>query len=154
MMKTAIVYYSKHHKNTEKLVDAISLQHGVTLINASENKNADLSNFDYIGFASGIYFASFANQVLTFAENNLPKNKKVFFICTCGFWSPVFYFRAIRRIAKSKGCRELGAFQCRGYDTFGLFKSIGGMAKGHPNEKDISKAIRFYQNIINKSADR
>ena len=153
-MKTVIVYYSRHHGNTKKLVDAISLQRDITLIDVTENKTVDLSDFDCIGFASGIYFSSFAKQILSFAENNLPENKNVFFINTCGFQSPVIYFKAIRKITKAKGCRELGRFQCLGYDTFGFFKAIGGIAKGHPNEKDTNKAIRFYENIIKKVTDK
>ena len=149
-MKTAIVYYSKHHGNTKKLADAIASQYEITLINVTEVKNEDLSGFDCIGFASGIYFSSFAKQLLTFAENNLPENKNVFFINTCGFQSPVVYFEAIRRISKAKECRELGAYQCLGYDTFGPFKVMGGIAKGHPDENDINGAVRFYQNIIEK----
>lgn len=31
-------------------------------------------------------------------------------------------------------------FPCRGFDTFDPFKKIGGVAKGHPNEKDLSEA--------------
>ena len=54
-MKTAIIYYSKHHGNTKKLIDAIAAKHDITAINASETKTADLSGFDRIGFASGIY---------------------------------------------------------------------------------------------------
>ena len=149
-MKTAIVYYSRHHGNTKKLADSIALHYEVTLIDAAESNRADLSEFDCIGFASGIYFSSFAKQILTFAENCLPESKDVFFINTCGFPSPVVYFEAIRKIAKAKGCRELGAYQCLGYDTFGPFKVIGGIAKGHPDENDINGAVKFYRNIIGK----
>lgn len=146
-MKTAIAYYSNHHGNTKKLVDAIASQHDVTLIDVTKIKTADLTDFDCIGFASGIYFSSFAKQLLTFAEKNLPEKKKVFFINTCGFQSPVVYFDAIRKISKAKCCRELGAYQCLGYDTFGPFKVMGGIAKGHPDEDDIEGAVRFYQKI-------
>ena len=60
-MKTAIVYYSQHHGNTEKLLDAIAdADMGVTLINAAEKIEMDLRDYDRIGFASGIYFSSFA----------------------------------------------------------------------------------------------
>ena len=31
-MKTAIVYYSKHHENTKKLLDAIAQEDEVTLM--------------------------------------------------------------------------------------------------------------------------
>jgi len=146
-MKTAIVYYSQHHGDTKKLVDAIASQYEVELINVTENTNADLTNFDCIGFASGIYFSSFAKQLLTFAEKKLPENKAVFFMNTCGIQSPVVYFDAIRKIAKAKKSCELGTYQCLGFDTFGPFKIVGGVAKGHPDEDEIAAAVRFYGEI-------
>ena len=146
-MKTAIVYYSQHHGNTKKLVDAIASQFEVTLIDVTKTKTVDLAAYDCIGFASGIYVSSFAKQILTFAEKNLPKNKAVFFMNTCGFQSPVVYFEAIRKIAKAKDCREKGAYQCLGYDTVGPFKLVGGIAKGHPDEKDLEGAVKFYAEI-------
>ena len=150
-MKTVIVYYSRHHGNTKKLVDAIAARFDVALIDVTENMTVDLAGYDCIGFASGIYFSSFAKQILSFAEKNLPENSRVFFMGTCGVKSPVAYFDAIRKIAKSKKCRELGAYQCLGFDTFGPFKMVGGIAKGHPNEKEISDALDFYQkNVASK----
>lgn len=83
-MKTAIVYYSKHHSNTKKLLDAIAKNHDVTLIDAIETPNADLSCYDLVGFASGIYYSKFHKSVLQFAEKNLPQAKKVFFLYTYG----------------------------------------------------------------------
>ena len=145
-MKTAIVYYSQHHGNTKKLLDAIAAHKDVTLINVIEPPSIDLNGFDCVGFASGIYFASFAKKLLAFAEKYLPQNKDVFFINTCGVQSGV-YFDAIRKIAKAKNCRELGSYQCLGYDTFGPFKLVGGIAKGHPTEDEIAAAVSFYQNI-------
>lgn len=47
----------------------------------------------------------------------------------------------------SKQCRELGAYQCLGFDTFGPFKLIGGIAKGHPNEDEIAAAVSFYLSL-------
>ena len=67
-MKTAIVYYSKHHGNTKKLLDAIAAENEVTLIDVTEQASADLSGYDRIGFASGIYYNSFAKQLLSFAQ--------------------------------------------------------------------------------------
>ena len=148
-MKTAIVYYSQHHGNTKKLVDAIAQQDDVCLINVVENPNADLLEFDCIGFASGIYFAAFAKQLLVFAEQKLPPHKNVFLLNTCGFQSGV-YFDAIRKIVRAKECQELGAYQCLGFDTFGPFKLVGGIAKGHPNEEEIADAVRFFLEIKGK----
>ena len=83
-MKTAIVYFSTHHGNTKKLVEAIAEKNEVTLIDVTSDKKVDLTEFDRIGFASGIYFSSFSKQILSFAEENLPEGKEVFFINTCG----------------------------------------------------------------------
>ena len=54
-MSTAIVYYSKHHGNTKKLRDAIAEKHPVTLIDVTAQPDADLSGYERIGFASGIF---------------------------------------------------------------------------------------------------
>ena len=63
-MKTAIAYYSKHHGNTKKLLDAIAAENDVTLIDVTQNPTADLTGLDRIGFASGIYYSSFAKPLL------------------------------------------------------------------------------------------
>ena len=99
-------------------MEAIAEKNEVTLIDVTSDKKVDLTEFDRIGFASGIYFSSFSKQILSFAEENLPEGKEVFFINTCG--NPVgIYFNAIRKITEKKNCKELGAYQCLGYDTFG-----------------------------------
>ena len=80
-MRKAIAYASVHHGNTEKLVKRIAEECQVDLIDAVKQPNADLSSYDMIGFASGIYFSKFHQSLLGFAEKNLPDNKKVFLIC-------------------------------------------------------------------------
>lgn len=70
-MKTAIVYYSKHHGNTKKLLDEIAKHHEVTLIDAVNEPNTDVSEFDRVGFASGIYYSKFNKSVLAFARENM-----------------------------------------------------------------------------------
>lgn len=83
-MRKAIVYASVHHGNTEKLVKGIAEECQVDLIDAVKQPDADLSSYDMIGFASGIYFSKFHQSILEFAEKNLPDDKKIFLICTYG----------------------------------------------------------------------
>lgn len=146
-MNTAIVYYSKHHGNTKKLLDAIAeADESVVLIDVTKEKDADLSSFDRIGLASGMYFSAYAKQIVSFAEKKLPENKEVFYIYTHG--APVGGFlKEMRRVVKEKHCRELGKYHCLGYDTVGWFKKIGGISKKHPNKKDIDGAVKFYQSL-------
>lgn len=147
MGKTVIAYYSKHHGNTKKVLDAIKeYDPEVVLIDVTDRYEVDLTGYDRIGFASGVYYSKFADQVLNFARVNLPPQKDVFFIATAG--NPMeLYFSSIANIAKDKRCRELGRCLCKGFDTFGPFKLMGGIQKGHPDEKDLQEAVEFYQNL-------
>lgn len=151
-MKVAIAYCSWHHGNTKKLLDAIKNSYDVTLINARQCKQADLSDYDVIGFASGIYYGNFDRAVIEFAKRNLPSNKPVFLIHTYGVkWN---YTKEMKQIIAQKSCRLLGVYGCRGYDTFGPLKLIGGIAKGHPNEKDVADAVEFFRRIVEQSVNR
>ena len=54
-MKTAILYASPHHHNTEKLVKSIAEKYpDITLIDTTKAKMIALANYDLIGIASGI----------------------------------------------------------------------------------------------------
>ena len=145
-MKTAIVYYSRHHGNTRKLLDAIAERHPVTLIDVTERPDADLSGYDRIGFASGIYYSAFARQVIAFAKERLPEGKDVFFIYTHGAPGGSF-LKGIRAVTGAKHSREIGEYRCQGFDTFGPFKLVGGLAKGHPTEAEIRGAVSFYEGL-------
>ena len=148
-MKVAIAYYSQHHGNTKKLLDAIKELADVKLINVVECKEADLCGYDIIGFASGIYYGKFSKAVMEFARNNLPGGKKVFLINTYGVETKG-YTKEMKQIIEEKSCRLLGTYGCRGFDTFGPFKLIGGIAKGHPDENDVMGAKEFFRKIIEK----
>ena len=143
-MKTAIIFASVHHGNTRKIVEQIARNNDVDLIDATQVKEKDLSEYDRIGFASGIYYGKFHQSVLNFASVNLPEYKEVFLICTYGGSAA---YQSIETIIKDKHCNVIGKFSCKGYDTFGPFKLVGGIAKGHPNEKDLTAAMEFYQSL-------
>ena len=147
-MATAIIYYSKHHGNTKKILDAIAAEHtDVELVDVTSRNTFDLSGYDKIGFASGIYFGKFSEQILNFAKVNLPSGKDVFFIATAG--NPMkSNFNAIARITENKNCKEVGRYICKGFDTFGPFRLVGGIRKEHPTEKEIQAAVDFYNSII------
>lgn len=146
-MKIAIIYYSKHHENTKKLLNGIAVNHEVTMVDATQTQNFDLTSYDMIGFASGIYYSKFHKSVLQFAEKNLPHNKTVFFIYTYG-GKRDGYTKAIESVVLEKSAEIKGEFGCPGFNTFGPFKLIGGIAKGHPNTTDLDNVISFFDNLI------
>ena len=143
-MRKVIVYASVHHGNTEKLVKSIAEECQVGLIDAVKQSDADLNSYDMIGFASGIYFSKFHQSILEFAEKNLLDNKKVFLISTYGGSAN---YKSIEQILNKKYSKVIGKFGCKGYDTFGPFKLVGGIAKGHPDEDDIKNAVKFVKGL-------
>ena len=148
-MKSILIYASTHHGNTKKVVDAIANEFDIEVVDATRIHEKDLTDYDLIGFASGIFFTKFSEQVLRFATNCLPENKNVFFIATAG--NPMKgNFHSIASIAEEKKCNEAGRFQCKGFDTYGPFKLVGGIQKGHPDEDELKDAIDFYKGITDR----
>lgn len=146
-MKTAIVYYSKHHGNTKKLIDAIAAKYEITMIDAVNTPDADLSGYDAVGFASGIYYSKFHKTLLKLAEEKLPENSKVFFLYTYGA-EKAGYTKAVTEAVSKINAEILGEYGCFGFDTFGPFKLIGGIAKNHPTDDEISGAVKFYESLL------
>lgn len=145
-MKTAIIYYSKHHGNTKKLLDTILQQHEVTLIDATQAPIPNLNEYDRIGFASGIYYSKFHKSVLNIAKESLPDDKNVFFIYTYGA-EKAGYTSAITDAVLPHKAKILGEYGCFGFNTFGPFKLIGGIAKGHPDETELENVLKFYEGL-------
>lgn len=145
-MKSVIIYTSTHHGNTKKLAEAIAAHSRADLIDAVSCKVADLNDYDLIGFASGIAYGKYYPQLLQFMENNLPAGKNVFFMHTAG--SPrESHADTAKAIAADKNCTARSVYFCKGFDTFGPFKFIGGIAKGHPNSAEIAGAVEFFERI-------
>ncbi|MBQ6560498.1 MAG: flavodoxin family protein [Erysipelotrichaceae bacterium] len=144
-MKPIIIYASTHHGNTRKVVEAIAKECGVETVDATVVKEKDLSSYDLIGFASGIYAGKYHQAIRNFARKNLPVNKKIFFLTTSAMNRD--FSASMNDSLKGKDANILGKYSCFGYNTFGPFKLIGGTSKGHPDEDDIKKALAFYQGI-------
>ena len=142
-----IIYTSMHHGNTYKLVKAISDKHNIEIIDATKQMVADLQKYDVIGFASGIDFGKFYETIENFAKENLPIKKQVFFLYTCAMERKGFT-NSIREIVTKKDAEVLGEYGCKGYNTYGPWKVIGGMNKKHPTEEEILLAVEFFENLL------
>jgi flavodoxin len=146
-MKTLIIYQSIHHGNTEKIAKKIAEVLGADLKKPNEVKPEDLANYDLIGFGSGIYYTRFHISILKFIDL-LPEmsSKKAFIFYTHGARVEKFGKKFAEKLT-AKGFSLAGVFHCRGFDTFGPFKLIGGLCKGHPDEKDLTAAAQFAENL-------
>lgn len=149
-MKTVICYYSRHHGNTKKVLEAMAEVGDVELFDVASGEELDLESYDAVGFASGIYYGKFHQSVVDFAERNLPQGKKVFFVFTGGA-PKKGNADAVKAAIADKAPVLLGEYFCRGYDTFGPFKLVGGIAKGRPNAEELDRAREFYRALADKA---
>lgn len=148
-MKTAICYFSYHHGNTLKVVQAMAEVGDVDLVDLRTRQTVRLEEYDCIGLASGIYGFTVHKAVVEFARQYLPAGKPVFFVCTFGGTKGAGT-KALREIAAQKGCPVIGEFGCRGFNTFGPFKLFGGSGKGLPSDEDLRQAKAFYQALLQR----
>ncbi len=144
-MKAVIIYGSHHHGNTEKVVKFLAEKFTLDMINAETVANADLSSYDLVGFASGIDFGKFYPAVTDYAARLHP-GQALFAIYTCAKDNKK-YGEQIRQIAEETGCRFLGKFGCKGYNTYGPWQLIGGMNKNHPDKEELANAEAFLERI-------
>jgi len=147
-MKTLIVYMSVHHGNTEKVARAIAGELGADLVRATEAKPEMINNYDIIGFGSGIYFMNFHRQMISWLKSLPLQTAKPAFIFSTSGTGFNRHNLPFTQLLKSKGFKILGDFACRGFDTFGPFKLIGGLSKGHPDAADLEKAKAWAREMI------
>lgn len=144
-MKDLIVFASKHHGNTRKLVQAIKANiESVDIVDASITQYLDLSKYDRICFASGICYGQYYPEIISFIENNSLECHSVLLMHSAG--SPKeAQCDSVKKLIELKGGNCVKVFCCKGFDTYGPFKLIGGISKNHPNSDDIAKAIAFFR---------
>lgn len=148
-MKKAILFcYSFHHGNTRKVLDAVAAALPVRVVDVPLKEEVDLAQYDLVGFASGIYMSRFGKPVEKLIRD-LPglSGKPCFTMYTCGAPAGEFSGGA-QALLRERGAVVEGAWHCRGFDTFGPFKLVGGIAKGRPNERDAEDAVRFVGSLL------
>jgi len=96
-MPTAIFLYSFHHNNTRKLVEAVQNTHNsIDIFDVTKDK-PDLSGYDRIGIASGVYAFHLGKPMLRFLQEYLPAGKETFII-----YIPMVFTRMAIPILRSK----------------------------------------------------
>lgn len=140
MKKAAILYVSVHHKNTEKVVNYIASAIDADVIDLLKNRNPSIEQYELIILASGIYFGSFHKVLLEYMKATSFEGKNVIVLYTCGI--PYRnYAKSAEKILRENNANYISAFHCRGYDTYGPFGKIGGIAKNHPSQQDMNRLL-------------
>ena len=146
-MKSLLIVYSYHHRNTEKVAETISRVLDAPKKAPDTVTPMELSYYDLIGFGSGIYHARHHDSLLNLADQ-LPRVslKPAFIFSTAaiiGEKKTRTDHDRLRKILESKGYVIIDEFSCKGFNTNSFLKFFGGMNKGRPDEEDLKKAEEF-----------
>ncbi|HMK95647.1 MAG TPA: flavodoxin family protein [Candidatus Limnocylindrales bacterium] len=153
-MKSVIILFSYHHKNTEKIAQVIAKVIGAEIKNPAQTDPSSVAGFDLVGFGSGVYYRKLSKPILEFADK-IPKvdGKKAFIFSTSGKGGNASKFhKGLKEKLQAKGFTIAGEFSCPGFDTFGPFKLVGGANKGRPNDEDLKQAEGFAQKLLKNEA--
>ena len=154
-LRSLVVVFSYHHKNTEKIANVIAKVLGAEVKTPRQVRPEEIAGYDLVGFGSGIYGATFDASVLDLADR-LPytAGKKTFVFSTYG--APAFIanrefieknHQQIREKLKTKGYAVIGEFGCAGWNTNSFLKYFGGLNKGMPDAEDLRNAEVFARDM-------
>jgi flavodoxin len=150
--RTLIICKSVHHQNTAKVARTIAEVLGADLC-APEAVDAESAlDYDLIGFGSGVYFGRFHPALRQWIER-LPDvsqfHHSAFVFSTAGLPSlwRLWHWQSKSQLSR-KGFEVVGEFCCRGFDTVGPLWLLGGLNRGHPDERDLANAAAFAQRLL------
>ncbi len=150
-VKSLIVVYSYHHKNTQKVAQVMANVLDAQVKSLQITGSDELEKYDLIGFGAGIDSGKHYRELLDFADE-LPQvtEKKAFIFSTSGVTGEKKLAKdhlALRGKLQSKGYLIVDEFQCKGFNTNSFLKYFGGINKGRPNSEDLKHAEAFAEKL-------
>ena len=148
-MKILAIVEPSHQGNTLKIAKAMADAVSMDITDTEHASEYDLHNYDIVGFGSGIYYGKHDKKLVEFIKKLCDKKAYTFVFATSGA-NAAKANRALADLLEEKNKIVLGMFDCRGHDKFALFKLIGGLNKGRPNEDDFAAARSFITHMQKK----
>ncbi len=143
-MDVLLVCRSIHHGNTRRIAEVMADELDAPVRQPADITVDDLTGADLVGFGSGIYFWRHHRSLLDLADR-LPAmpGKRAFLFSTSGIGPGWLWHRSLRRRLRRKGFAVIDEYACRGHDTYGPLKIVGGIHKNRPDRDDLERARDF-----------
>jgi flavodoxin len=155
--KALIIVKSVHHGNTRKVAEAMAGILGAKVASPEEARAEGLDGYQMIGLGSGIYGGRHHKEVLELAgslDAGEMGGKRFFIFSTSGAGEKAMekHHRRLKDMLRERGLEIAGEFSCRGLVTWGPFRLVGGMSKGHPDGEDLERARGFARGLKDRVA--
>ncbi len=150
-MKSLLVLFSYHHKNTEKIAKVFAKVLDAQIKTPEKINPNELQEYNLVGFGSGIYSDKHHKSLLDLADK-IPQvtNRKAFIFSTSAMMGEEKVDKdhsMLREKLKFKGYMIVDEFACKGFNTNSFLKYLGGMNKDRPNAEDLKHAEEFAQSL-------
>jgi flavodoxin len=150
-MKSLLVLFSYHHKNTEKIAKVFAKVLDAQIKTPKQINPDELQDYNLVGFGSGIYSDKHHKSLLNLADK-IPQvtNRKAFIFSTSAMMGEDKVTKdhsILREKLQFKGYMIVDEFACKGFNTNSFLKYFGGINKGRPNAEDLKHAKEFAQSL-------
>ncbi|MEJ9077528.1 flavodoxin domain-containing protein [Gordonia malaquae] len=150
-MTALIICTSKSNGSTMRVADELASVLGARVVSPETVTDSDIERADLVGWGSGIYWMSFAPELVARVEALSERDRgRAFVFATSGMpETPLRRYTAnMRALLASRGFSVADdVFHCRGLDTMGPLGWIGGVNKGHPSETDLAAAREYARRL-------
>jgi flavodoxin len=156
-VKSLLVVFSVHHDNTRKIAEVFAEALGAQTRGPLEVDSDELSEYDLIGFGSGIYGEKHHQSLLDLADRLAPAaDKKAFIFSTSSIQEEGKVAKdhsLLKGKLQAKRYKIVGEFSCRGFNTNSFLRFFGGINRGRPNAEDLEHARDFARKLESEGCE-
>lgn len=150
MNNALIVCVSVSRGNTAAVADALAAPLDAQVVPPEEVDLASVADHDVVGFGSGIYYGTCHPRLRRLVER-LPQaaGTRAFVFTTSGRGRAQHlpWQAPLETLLRAKGYDVIGSFACRGHDVWGPLGLVGGINRGHPDNRDLDRARAFADRV-------
>jgi flavodoxin len=146
-----IVVASLHRGNTRRVAEAMADVLGAEVVAPEDVTAETLRGCALVGFGSGVYYGRMHGSLFSLVRRlseahgaDAAAAPRAFVFSTSGlpFLATAWHAPLVRLLAE-QGFDVVGAFACRGFDTWGPLWLVGGLNRAHPDARDFARAREF-----------
>ena len=149
-MKLLAIVKSGEYGNTMQIAEAMAEVAPLTIAPFDELKYYRPEEYDAVGYGSGIVAGSHDRELIEYVKKLKDVPAYSFVFSTSATRAYGKHNKKLVRLLEKKGSTVVSAFGCKGFCNLAIFRPLGGIGKGHPDEQDFDSAQVFIQDTVKR----